>query len=106
MRKGSARTTHAAVIAGSAVIHRCEGYNALLVHHVISGAAIGGYVSLKMGPAADGPFVAHHGEGTNIKAADVAVSYTALFKGIMDHVEITLARTDGTHTVTVQALNL
>ena len=106
MKKGMAQVTHDGVTVGSAVKRNIGPFNALIVHHYMTGVTSGGYVSLKMSNLHDGQFVEHHGDGSNIKSADVATSYTALFKGLMDHVEITLNRTDGTHHVICQPLVL
>ena len=106
MKKGIAQVVHDGVTVGSAVKRNIGPFNALLVHHYMTGVTNGGYVSLKMSNLTGGQFVAHHGDGAGIKSADEANSYTALFKGLMDHVEITLSRTDGTHTVIIQPLVL
>jgi len=84
----------------------CGGFNALLVHHVISGGSTGGYVSLQMSPKSLGTFVAHHGKGQNIKSAATANSYISLFEAIFDYVKLVLTVTDGTHTVIAQPINL
>ncbi len=104
--KGGVRVTHDAVVSGSEVVVGCSGFNALLVHHVIVGATTGGFVSLTMSGKDNGVFVAHHGEGTNIKTTATKDSYTSVFKGIMDWVKVVLNVTDGTHTVTVQPINI
>jgi len=104
--KGGIRVTHDTVTNGSNVKINCTGYNALLVHHYITGAITGGFVSIAMSGRDDGNFIAHHGDGYNIKAADSVDSYTSLFKGIMDYVSVNLSVTDGTHTVTIQPINI
>jgi len=106
MKKGAAKVTHNAVTVGSSVKHNCTGYNALLIHHYIEGATSGGYVDVTMSNQEGGNFIAHHGGGENVKAADSATSYTMLLTGIMDWVSINLNVTDGTHTVIVQPLVL
>jgi len=85
----------------------CAGFNALLLHHVITGApATGGYATITMSPKSGGTFVAHHGDGQNIKGAAVTASYISLFRGILDYIKVVLTVTDGTHTVIVQPLNI
>ena len=106
MAKGAGRVTHKAVTDGSAVKHSCKGYNALLIHHEMTGTTAGGYVSLAMGNEENGVYIAHHGKGNNIKSAALATNYTCIYEGIMDWVQVTLNRTDGTHTVTVQPINI
>lgn len=106
MKKGIAQVIHDKVTAGGAVKRSIGPFNALIVHHYMTGVTSGGYVSLKMSNLTDGQFIAHHGDGAGIKSADTATSYTALFKGLMDHVEITLHRTDGEHHVICQPLML
>ena len=84
----------------------CPGYNAVIIKHTMTGQTTGGFVSAAMAEKPDGVFVAHHGEGTNISASAQAANYTAIIKGIMDHLEFTLNATDGTHTVVVQPVNI
>lgn len=107
MNKGTPEIIKDAVTAAGDPVKRAVGpYNAVIVHHEISGGSTGGYVSLKMGGKEGSTFIAHHGKGTNIKSADTTTSYTAIFEGIMDFVEFTLNYTDGTHTVTIQPINV
>lgn len=107
MNKGAPETIFNAIAGASSPVKRqYKGYNALLVHHYMTGVTSGGYVGLKMGGSENSQFIAHHGKGTNIKSANVNASYTCLFEGIMDWVEITLNRTDGTHTVIIQPVNI
>lgn len=107
MNKGQPEVIKNAVVAaGDAVKRYIRGYNAVIVHHEISGGAAGGFVGLKMGGKEDGTFIAHHGKGTNIKAAASATSYIAVFEGLMDWIEVSLTVTDGTHTVTIQPINV
>lgn len=103
MKKGIAKLVLSA--AGTYKMY-IGGFNALIVHHKITGGAAGGYASLKMSDASGGTFIAHHGKGTNIKAADTLTSYTSIFEGLMDYVEVTLAVTDGAHEVTIQPLEV
>ncbi|MDI6814425.1 MAG: hypothetical protein QMD10_12970, partial [Desulfitobacteriaceae bacterium] len=85
----------------------CAGFNALLLHHVITRTpATGGYATITMSPKSGGTFVAHHGDGQNIQTAAVTASYISLFRGILDYVKVVLNVTDGTHTVIVQPLNI
>lgn len=105
--RGAPKVTHNAVETGSAVLYDCGDYNALVVHHLMENPTSGGYVSLKMSPTgATGTYIAHHGDGTNIKTQASASSYASIFKGIMKYVEVTLNRTDGKHTVTIQPINV
>lgn len=83
--------------AGGTKAISCVGANALLILHAIAGATNGGYVSLNL--KAGGATVPHHGKGAGIKTAAQAASYASLFEGVTDEVEVTLNRTDGTHTV-------
>lgn len=107
MNKGTPEVIKNAVTAAGDPVKRFVGpYNAVIVHHKIAGGSSGGFVSLKMGGKEDDTFIAHHGKGTNIKAAASATSYTAIFEGIMDWIEATLTVTDGTHTVTIQPINV
>lgn len=107
MNKGTPEIIKNAVVAAGDPVKRFMGpYNAVLVHHQITGGTTGGFVSLKMGGKEGGTFIAHHGKGTNIKAAASATSYTAIFEGLMDWIEVSLAVTDGTHTVTIQPINV
>jgi hypothetical protein len=106
--KGAVKATHEAAVATSEVeFHVGNNYNALLVMHEIdNGGGAGGYVSLTIGDKKDGTYIAHHGEGSNIKAADQAASYTCIFKGVSDTVKVKLNRTSGTHNVRVQPINV
>lgn len=104
--RGGAKVTHAAAIETGSVKISCAGYNALLVHHVMSGDGASGYVSLKMSYAESGSYIAHHGDGTNIKAENATASYISIFKGIMDWITVELHVSAGTHTVTVQPINI
>lgn len=81
-------------------------FDTVLLHHKITGGVTGGFASLKMSNATDGTFIAHHGKGANIKSAATTASYTSIFEGVMDWVEITLTATDGTHEVTIQPIEL
>lgn len=102
--------THAGVAAGSTVEFAVPaGFNALLVKHEISGATPNGFVSLavKHGTGVGGdPAVAHHGRGNNIKTANVAVSYVAVFEGVGTVVNVVLNWTAGTHTVRVLPIRI
>lgn len=84
----------------------CGGFNALLLHHVISGGTTGGYATIKMSPKSLGTFIDHHGKGQNIKNAATTTSYISLFEAIFDYIKVVLTVTDGTHTVIVQPINL
>lgn len=104
--RGGSRVTHLAATLDKNVKTSCCGYNALLVHHVMSGDGASGYVSLKMSDAESGSYIAHHGDGTNIKAENATDSYISIFKGIMDWITVELHVSVGTHTVTVQPINI
>jgi len=109
LKKGAAQVVYAAVAQApseKAKLH-IGPFNALILHHYIAGnPATGGYVSLSMSDSPDGNFIAHHDVGDNLPAGNVTASYTALFRGLMDYVEIELHITDGEHTVTIQPLML
>lgn len=107
MKKGAAKVVHREKTASvSAKVYIGHNYNALLVHHYMTGTTTGGHVNITMADKEDGNFIAHHGEGTNIQSNDTPNSYTALFKGVMDYINVDLQVTDGTHTVIIQPINI
>lgn len=108
MKKGAIKKTHIDATETGAVKMKMGPFNALIVHHRISGGgSTGGHVSLSLSPDnSTGSYVAHHGGGENIPSGAQANSYTALFTGLMDYVEVTLTATDKTHNVSVQPVQL
>jgi len=106
MQKGAAVTAHLAATQTADCKTSVGRHNALIVHHYMTGDGASGHVTLEMAPLPDGQMIDHHGKGTNIPTEDSNKSYTAIFEGLMDYVNVKLNCTAGTHTVVIQPLIL
>lgn len=107
-----AKQTHTNATTGSTQEIDCYGYNSLIVWHEMTGVTTGGYVTaeLRHTPGTAGlshPAPAGNSDfALNAKTAATAIGYVTIFKGVSRYVGVVLNRTDGTHNVRVQPINL
>ncbi len=102
VKKGGVQVVHKAATSSSDYKTNIGPFTALIVHHEISGGS--GRVEVSMAPEQDGTYIAHHGYGIDLPATDKSTSYSCVFLGLMNWVNVKLVRTSGTHTVTIQPL--
>lgn len=90
----------------------CYGYNSLIVWHKMTGVSTGGYVSIENRYEQGTAGIAHPATSTasafgiGVQAEAATSNYVSIYRGVSRYVGVKLNRTDGTHNVWVQPVNL